>query len=52
MKNGVQNGIYEFEADELNLISLTQEYSNNDKARALLASLRWPNGCVCPHLGA
>ena len=39
----------EFDADELNLISLAQEYSDNDKARELLESLRWPNGCVCPH---
>ena len=32
----------EFDADELNLISLAQEYSDNDKARELLESLRWP----------
>lgn len=39
----------EFDADDLNLISLAQEYSDNDKARELLERLRWPNGCVCPH---
>jgi transposase-like protein len=38
------------ERDELNLISLAQEYSDEDKARALLESLVWPNGKpVCPH---
>jgi transposase-like protein len=49
MKNDVPNCTSEFDADELNLISLAQEYSDNDKARALLESLRWPNGCICPH---
>jgi transposase-like protein len=37
------------DADELNLIELAQQYSDNDKARELLESLRWPNGPVCPH---
>ena len=35
--------------DELNLVSLAQQYSNEDKARQLLESLIWPNGPVCPH---
>ena len=35
--------------EELNLIKLAQEYADEDKARALLESLRWPNGPVCPH---
>lgn len=39
----------EFDADELNLITLAQDYSDKDKARELLESLRWPNGPVCPH---
>ena len=30
-----------FDADELNLISLAQEYSDEDKARELLERLRW-----------
>lgn len=34
---------------ELNLFSIATEYSDNDKARELLESLRWPNGPVCPH---
>src|SRR5260370_30520405 len=38
-----------FDAEELNLMTLAQQYSDNDKARALLESLRWPNGPVCPH---
>jgi transposase-like protein len=37
------------ELDELNLITLAQEYSDDDKSRRLLESLRWPNGVVCPH---
>ena len=39
----------EFDADELNLIKLARDYSDDDKARELLESLRWPNGCICPH---
>lgn len=35
--------------DELNLVRLAQEYSDEDKARALWESLRWPDGPVCPH---
>jgi transposase-like protein len=37
------------ERDELNLITLAQEYADEDKARGLLESLLWPNGAVCPH---
>jgi transposase-like protein len=38
-----------FDAEELNLIKLAQEYSNEDKARELLERLLWPHGAVCPH---
>ncbi|MGH7951629.1 MAG: IS1595 family transposase [Limisphaerales bacterium] len=39
-----------FDADDLNLISLAKEYSNERKARKLFESLRWPNGKpICPH---
>jgi transposase-like protein len=37
------------EKDDLNLISLAQQYSDEDKARGLLESLLWPDGPVCPH---
>src|SRR6266704_3515696 len=37
------------DAEELNLIKLAQEYSDEDKARELLEALRWPNGVTCPH---
>ena len=37
------------ERDELNLITLAQEYADEDKARGLLESLLWPDGAVCPH---
>src|ERR1017187_5120242 len=37
------------EKDELNLITLAQEYADEDKARGLLESLLWPDGAVCPH---
>ena len=41
---------HEFDADELNLITLAQQYSDNDKARELLEKLRWPDGKpICPH---
>lgn len=39
----------EFDADELSLLTLAQEYSDEDKARALLESILWPNGPICPH---
>ena len=35
--------------DELNLVTLAQEYADEDKARGLLESILWPNGAVCPH---
>ena len=37
------------EKDELNLITLEQEYADEDKARGLLESLLWLDGAVCPH---
>ena len=37
------------EKDELTLISLAQEYADEDKARGLLERMRWPNGPICPH---
>jgi transposase-like protein len=39
----------EFDQEDLNLITLAQQYSDEGKARALLESLRWPKGPVCPH---
>ena len=38
-----------FNPDELNLMTLAREYSDEDKARTLLESLRWPTGAICPH---
>lgn len=38
--------------EELNLIKLARDYSDEDKARELLEELRWPNGPVCPHCKA
>ena len=36
--------------DELNLIKLAQEYADEDKARKLFESWRWPGGKpICPH---
>ncbi|HUE52643.1 MAG TPA: IS1595 family transposase [Terriglobales bacterium] len=37
--------------NELNLVSLAQHFSNEDKAREFLEKLRWPDGPVCPHCG-
>jgi transposase-like protein len=36
-------------SEEITLVSLAQQYGDNDKARELLESLRWPNGPVCAH---
>ena len=39
-----------FDADDLNLIKLAQEYSDEDKARELFEAWRWPGGkAICPH---
>ena len=39
-----------FDADELNLITLAKKYSNENKARNLFESWRWPGGKpICPH---
>jgi transposase-like protein len=38
----------EFDPEELTLVTLAQEYANEDKARALLESMLWPHGPVCP----
>jgi hypothetical protein len=40
------------EKDELNLITLAQQYSDDDKARELLESLLWPHGAYCLHCRA
>jgi transposase-like protein len=34
-----------------NLSALGKFFSDEDSARELLESLRWPNGAVCPHCG-
>ena len=52
MKNDIETadkGETAFDVDDLNLISLAQEYADEDKARELLERLRWPNGAICPH---
>lgn len=38
--------------EELNLATLFSDYTDEDKARGLLESLRWPDGAVCPHCAA
>jgi transposase-like protein len=35
--------------NELNLVTLAQHFSDEDKAREFLEKLRWPDGPVCPH---
>src|ERR1039458_4143555 len=49
MKTDIETAKDEFDADELNLISLAQEYNDAHKARTLMEKLLWPNGPVCPH---
>jgi len=39
------------ETNELNLITLAQHFSDEDKAREFLEKLRWPDGPACPHCG-
>src|SRR5882724_3476075 len=37
------------EPEDLNLVTLAAQYSDEGKARELLESLRWPKGATCPH---
>src|SRR6266516_4954 len=37
--------------NELNLVTLAQHFSDEDKARGFLEKLRWPEGPICPHCG-
>jgi transposase-like protein len=39
----------QLDPETLNLMTLASEYSDEDKARKLLESMRWPNGAICPH---
>lgn len=38
----------EIEDEEITLVALARQYSDDNKARKLLESWRWPNGAVCP----
>jgi transposase-like protein len=35
--------------ENLDIERIRQKYSNEDKAREFVESLRWPNGPICPH---
>lgn len=37
---------------DINIIELAQRYSDEDTARDLLESIRWPSGTACPHCGS
>lgn len=37
---------------DVNLISLVERYHNEDKCRAYIEELRWPNGVACPRCGS
>ena len=37
---------------DINLIELAQRYPDEDTARELLESIRWPNKVACPHCGS
>lgn len=37
---------------DTNIVELGQRFSDEDKARELLESVRWPNGTACPHCGS
>jgi transposase-like protein len=39
------------ENGELNLASMAEIFADEDKARAFLENLVWPNGPICPHCG-
>jgi len=37
---------------DINIVELGQRFSDEDKARDLLESVRWPNGTACLHCGS
>ena len=37
---------------DINLVNLIEKYHNEDKCRAYLEELRWPNGIACPRCGS
>jgi len=37
---------------DINMINLIERYHNEDKCRAYLEELRWPNGVACPRCGS
>ena len=37
---------------DINIVELGQRFSDEDKAREMLESVRWPNGATCPHCGS
>src|ERR1700733_473383 len=40
----------QLEPEELNLVTLAAQYSDETKARKLFESMRWPDGKpICPH---
>jgi len=50
MKTAMKSDETGFDADDLDLITLAREYSDEDKAIALFESMRWPGGkAICPH---
>jgi len=50
MKKNIETAVDGFDADDLNLITLAQDFQDEDKARELFESWRWPNGKpICPH---
>jgi transposase-like protein len=49
MKINKVAGVKTVENGELNMASMAEIFANEDKARAFLENLVWPNGPVCPH---
>jgi transposase-like protein len=41
--------VTKLDPDDLNLMTLAQDYSDNESARSLFEELLWPDGPVCPH---
>lgn len=37
---------------DINLVNLIEKYGNEDKCRAYLETLRWPDGVTCPRCGS
>jgi transposase-like protein len=45
-------GVFPTFAQDMDMVALIEQYGSEEKCRAYLAEIRWPNGVSCPKCGA